>query len=33
MSWRRSPGGDTDRLLAHGRFLEDRFARSEMDLG
>jgi hypothetical protein len=25
--------GDTDRLLAHGRFLEDRFARSEMDLG
>jgi hypothetical protein len=25
--------GDTDRLLAHGRFLQDRFARSEMDLG
>jgi hypothetical protein len=25
--------GDADRLLAHGRFLEDRFARSELDLG
>jgi hypothetical protein len=25
--------GDTDRLLAHGRFLEDRFARPEIDLG
>jgi hypothetical protein len=25
--------GDTDRLLAHGRFLEDRFARPELDLG
>jgi hypothetical protein len=25
--------GDTDRLLAHGRFLEDRFGRSEIDLG
>jgi hypothetical protein len=25
--------GDADRLLAHGRFLEDRFGRSEMDLG
>jgi hypothetical protein len=25
--------GDTDRLLAHGRFLEDRFARSELDVG
>lgn len=24
--------GDTDRLLAHGRFLEDRFAASELDL-
>jgi len=25
--------GDTDRLLAHGRFLEDRFAVSELDVG
>jgi hypothetical protein len=25
--------GDTDRLLAHGRFLEDRFATSELDVG
>jgi hypothetical protein len=25
--------GDTDRLLAHGRFLEDRFAVSELDAG
>ena len=25
--------GDTDRLLAHGRFLEDRFAASELDIG
>jgi hypothetical protein len=25
--------GDTDRLLAHGRFLEDRFAASELDVG
>jgi hypothetical protein len=25
--------GDTDRLLAHGRFLEGRFARPEIDLG
>jgi hypothetical protein len=25
--------GDTDRLLAHGRFLEDRFAGSELDVG
>ena len=25
--------GDSDRLLAHGRFLEDRFGRPEMDLG
>ena len=25
--------GDADRLLAHGRFLEDRFARSELDIG
>jgi hypothetical protein len=24
--------GDTDRLLAHGRFLQDRFGRSEMDI-
>jgi hypothetical protein len=24
--------GDTDRLLAHGRFLADRFGRSELDL-
>jgi hypothetical protein len=24
--------GDTDRLLAHGRFLEDRFGRSEVDI-
>jgi hypothetical protein len=25
--------GDTDRLLAHGRFLEDRFAGTELDVG
>ena len=25
--------GDTDRLLAYGRFLEDRFAASELDIG
>jgi hypothetical protein len=25
--------GDSDRLLAHGRFLEDRFARAELDIG
>jgi hypothetical protein len=25
--------GDRDRLLAHGRFLEDRFARTELDIG
>ena len=25
--------GDADRLLAHGRFLEDRFGRSQLDLG
>jgi hypothetical protein len=25
--------GDTDRLLAHGRFLEDRFGASELDVG
>ena len=25
--------GDTDRLLAHGRFLQDRFARSELEAG
>jgi hypothetical protein len=25
--------GDADHLLAHGRFLEDRFARSELDIG
>jgi hypothetical protein len=25
--------GDTDRLLAHGRFLEDRFGVSELDAG
>jgi hypothetical protein len=25
--------GDTDRLLAHGRFLHDRFAPSELDAG
>jgi hypothetical protein len=25
--------GDTDRLLAHGWFLEDRFAASELDIG
>jgi hypothetical protein len=25
--------GDADRLLAHGRFLEDRFAPSELDVG
>jgi hypothetical protein len=25
--------GDADRLLAHGRFLEDRFARPELDIG
>jgi hypothetical protein len=25
--------GDTDRLLAHGRFLADRFAASELDVG
>ncbi len=25
--------GDTERLLAHGRFLEDRFAISELDVG
>jgi ABC-type tungstate transport system permease subunit len=25
--------GDTDRLLVHGRFLEDRFADSELDVG
>jgi hypothetical protein len=24
--------GDTDHLLAHGRFLEDRFGRSEVEL-
>jgi hypothetical protein len=24
--------GDADRLLAHGRFLEDRFGRSELDI-
>jgi hypothetical protein len=24
--------GDTDRLLAHGRFLEDAFAASELDV-
>ena len=24
--------GDADHLLAHGRFLEDRFARSELDI-
>ena len=28
-----SARGDTDRLLAHGRFLEDRFAVSELDAG
>lgn len=25
--------GDADRLLAHGRFLEDRFGRSQLDIG
>jgi hypothetical protein len=25
--------GDRDRLLAHGRFLQDRFARAELDIG
>jgi hypothetical protein len=25
--------GDSDRLLAHGRFLQDRFARSELETG
>jgi hypothetical protein len=25
--------GDADHLLAHGRFLKDRFARSELDIG
>jgi FixJ family two-component response regulator len=25
--------GDTDRLLAHERFLADRFGQSELDLG
>jgi hypothetical protein len=25
--------GDTDRLPANGRFLEDRFGRPELDLG